>query len=244
MDGSPNPEFIRKNNLKPIFHPVEFVEAIFTVYKKKLGTKRNLLFSLLNNFWSGIIKKRLIWVWDDTCHPNFVPFTMDEFECHLYLYYCNSLKPSPRIQMNFKSSSADPVQGNKFLHKILVTMLWGNTSILRAALSARIYGGQYWHKSCIQIVNCTPFLNHISYVFHFSCLLGCALYVDEKTIGFQGRHMDKMRTYHKNKGGGFQEDALCNQGYTYVFFLRNEFPPKEYTSVGLPPLNACVFLYF
>ena len=54
----------------------------------------------------------------DTCYPNFVPFTMDEFERHLYLYHFNGLNLSPRIHMNIKSTIADPVQGNNFLHEI------------------------------------------------------------------------------------------------------------------------------
>ena len=31
----------------------------------------------------------------DTCYPNFVPFMMDDFEHHLYLYYFNGLNPYP-----------------------------------------------------------------------------------------------------------------------------------------------------
>ena len=54
----------------------------------------------------------------DTCYSNFVLFVMGEFERHLYLYYFNGLNPSPRIHINFKSISADPVQGNYFLHKV------------------------------------------------------------------------------------------------------------------------------
>ena len=64
-----------------------------------------------------------MWGWVDTCYPNLVPFTMDDFEHHLYLYYCNGLNASPMIQMNFKSRRADPVQVNDFLHKSFVTML-------------------------------------------------------------------------------------------------------------------------
>ena len=61
VNGNPNPEFIQENNLKPKFHPVEFVYALFTVYiQKKSG---NPLFSLLKTCWSGQIKKRLIWGW-------------------------------------------------------------------------------------------------------------------------------------------------------------------------------------
>ena len=51
----------------------------------------------------------------DTCYPNFVPFTMDEFERHLYMYYITGLNPYPGIGTQFKSRSADPVQGKEFL---------------------------------------------------------------------------------------------------------------------------------
>ena len=54
----------------------------------------------------------------DTCYPNFVLFAMDEFEWNLYLYYFNGLNPSPRLEMNFKSISADPEQVNDFLYKV------------------------------------------------------------------------------------------------------------------------------
>ena len=45
---------------------------------------------------------------------------MDEFERNLYLYYFNGLNPSPRINIKFKSSSADNGQENDFLHRYLV----------------------------------------------------------------------------------------------------------------------------
>ena len=40
---------------------------------------------------------------------------MDEFELYLYLYYCNGMNPSPKIEMKSNPRSADPVQVNKFL---------------------------------------------------------------------------------------------------------------------------------
>ena len=81
-------------------------------------------------------------------------------------------------------------------------------------------------------------------MFHFTWFLGCALSVDEQKIYFKGKHVDKTRILYKNKGGEFQVDAICNLGYTYVFFLRNEVLPKEYTLIGLSPLHARVFSLF
>ena len=64
MEGSPNPVFTRDKNLKPILYPVEFVDAIFPVYKKKKGGRRNTP-SLLSyeEFLKCSNEKRLIWGW-------------------------------------------------------------------------------------------------------------------------------------------------------------------------------------
>ena len=44
-----------------------------------------------------------------------------------------------------------------------------------------------------------------------------AISVNKKKIGFKGRHADKIKITYKNKGDGFQVDALCDRGYTYAF---------------------------
>ena len=54
-------------------------------------------------------------------------------------------------------------------------------------------------------------------MLNFAWFLGCTLYVDETIIGFKGRHMDKMIISYRNEGDRFQADALCDQGYTYIF---------------------------
>ena len=56
--------------------------------------------------------------------------------------------------------------------------------------------------------------------------------------------MDKMRISYNYEGGGFKVDDLCDRGYTYAFFLRNEVVPKEYTSMGISPSHAHVFYLF
>ena len=55
-------------------------------------------------------------------------------------------------------------------------------------------------------------------MFSFSWLLGFALSVHEKMIGFKGRYVDKMKITYKNKGDSFQADDICEQGYTYIFY--------------------------
>ena len=49
MDGSTNPEFIRKYNTKAILNPFEFVDTIsLSTRENKVVSKRHLLFSILN----------------------------------------------------------------------------------------------------------------------------------------------------------------------------------------------------
>ena len=53
-DGSPNTDFTRENNLKPISHPVEVVNAIFPVCKKKRWVPKNTFYSLYSRL-SGVV---------------------------------------------------------------------------------------------------------------------------------------------------------------------------------------------
>ena len=87
MGGSPNPVFIQENNLKPILYSVEFLDSIFPVYTQKKGEcqKTPSLFSNEDVLKWSIEKKYM--EMGDTCYPIFVPFAMDEFEQHLYLYH-------------------------------------------------------------------------------------------------------------------------------------------------------------
>jgi hypothetical protein len=50
--------------------------------------------------------------------------------------------------------------------------------------------------------------------------------IDEQTIGFQGASGMKLRISYKCEGGGFQCDAVCNAGYTYLFYFQHGLPPN------------------
>ena len=135
---------------------------------------------------------------NDTCYPNFVPFTIDEFDRHLYLYCYNGLTPSPMIQMKFKSRSVFPVQGNDYLHN-----KFGHNAVRRHKGFNFCFSCQdQWKpiptRKLYPNWKFYPLLNHILSVFHFSCLLDYSLAVYYKTVGFQSRHVDKMIISYKN----------------------------------------------
>jgi hypothetical protein len=62
--------------------------------------------------------------------------------------------------------------------------------------------------------------------------------IDEQTLGFQGASGMKLRITYKREGGGFQYDAVCNAGYTYLFYFRHGPPPnvgEQYKNLELSP---------
>ena len=77
-------------------------------------------------------------------------------------------------------------------------------------------------------------------------MLALAFSIDEMTMGFQGHHIDidKRRITYKNEGDGFQCDALCQEGFTYQIFMRNDPTPKKYREQGLSPLHSTVMALF
>eukprot|EP00536_Pseudo-nitzschia_multiseries_P000427 jgi/Psemu1/970/gm1.970_g len=85
---------------------------------------------------------------------------------------------------------------------------------------------------------------------HFKAFLACQdpcvptpprkdIAVDEMTMGFKGQHIDKHQITHKREGDGFQADALCEDGYCYQMYMRNDPVPKKYLDMlGLSPLHS------
>jgi hypothetical protein len=60
----------------------------------------------------------------------------------------------------------------------------------------------------------------------------------------KGHHADKIRITFKRAGDGFMCDALCDDGFTYSIYFRNEPPPPKYTAMGLSPLHGRVMWLF
>ena len=62
-------------------------------------------------------------------------------------------------------------------------------------------------------------------MFSFEWFIGCVIYVDEKTIGLKGRHVNNMSLSYKSKGTASGGCYFLPR--VYLIFLRNEGVPKE-----------------
>ena len=82
-----------------------------------------------------------------------------------------------------------------------------------------------------------PLLKHVQLVSMRAWRLGRDISGDEQTIGFQGRHADKLRIMYKAEGDGFQGDAICDSGYTWTFYFRHQPAPQKWCQLGYSPLH-------
>ena len=57
-------------------------------------------------------------------------------------------------------------------------------------------------------------------------------------------HADKRRITYKAEGDGFQCDALCDNGFCYQFYFRNDPTNMDYVKTGLSPLHFRVMSLF
>ena len=89
-----------------------------------------------------------------------------------------------------------------------------------------------------------PVLKHINKVSMEAVDLPQNVSVDEQTIGFQGRSVNKSRIKYKKVGDGFQADSLCCEGYTYSFYFRHQRAPENYTRKGVSSLHSRVLFLF
>ena len=88
------------------------------------------------------------------------------------------------------------------------------------------------------------FLCHVQEVSILAWHLVHDISGDEQTIGFQGKHTDKLHITYKAEGDGFQCDALCKSGFTWTFYFHNQLAPTKYLQQGYAPLHSCILGMF
>ena len=84
------------------------------------------------------------------------------------------------------------------------------------------------------------FLTHVQNISMKKWILGVEISVDEQTLKFQGRYIDKIWITYKREGDSFQYNALCQNGYTFSCRFVSEPLSTKYTQQGLFPVHAQV----
>ena len=177
-------------------------------------------------------------------YKRFVNFNKDELMQHLSLYLLHGISPSPQIEMKFTDQNTDPVSGSTLCNRI-----FGKQGVTRHKEFKAFFGSvnpliPTPPTSSHPNWKIDPLLKHCMRVAKEAVILGRHLSVDKQDIGFQGLHKDKQRVTFKKVGDGFLVDCLCSDGYTYVWYFRNQVAPQGWTDKGLSPLHARVMSLF
>ena len=177
-------------------------------------------------------------------YHDFKPFSYEDIEKHLVLYILQGLNPLPQVEKKFASQANDQVQGND-----LCFCVFGSN-----AIHCHHHFKAFF---CIQdptkkMTGCkehptfkvAPFLHHVQEVSMLAWRLGHDISGDEQTIGFQGKHYDKLHITYKAEGDGIQCDALWKSGFTWTFYFCNQPALKKYLQQGYAPLHSRILGMF
>ena len=239
----PNIDFIKDNKLDLDSHPASWFQAFLPIKNTRGCNSKSMTFSMENALSWTNTKARMQNAGLGGRYPDFKDFTLDELMKHTILYLFQGLSPSPQVEMKFKSSVEDPINGNDFVHKAFGGM---------SGKSSRRHKHFKAFFACVDPLvpipsrdthpnwKVHPLLKQINSVSKKAVSMGRNLSCDEQTIGFQGKHKDKLKISFKNEGDGFMADALCSDGYTYNFHFRHQAPSQKFIKQGLSPLHSRV----
>jgi hypothetical protein len=177
-------------------------------------------------------------------YPDFKPFKTKELRQHLGLYVLQGLSPSPQIEQKFRTQELDPVNGNDYVYNVFgINDSQGKRhkefKSMLTVQDPRIYTPP---REDFPNWKIHPLLQWMNYIGPFAWMLGAYFSIDEMTLRFKGQHKDKRQITYKAEGDGFQCDALCQEGYCYQHYFRNDPAPKKYLNQKLSPLHArCMF---
>jgi hypothetical protein len=246
LEGGPRTSFLEKHGLTKDSEPQDWYNAFLPIYDGSC-TQSRAFTECWTHKWAQFTNKRALLLGagqPGSMYPTFKPFTHREMEQHMALYMIQGLNPSPQVDMKLVPQSIDPIQGND-----LCSSAFGPNAAVRHRQFKAFFCVQDPMKpvpsrTAYPNYKVDPLLRHMQEVSMSAWRLGRDIAGDEQTIGFQGNHRDKRRITYKNEGDGFQCDAICQKGFTWTFYFRNQPAPKRYTDQGISPLHARILAMF
>lgn len=229
--------FLERHNLTKDSSAVEFAEAFFPMCENPfLDSNGDHMLSMQHLARNTNARAAQAFAGEATYDEWAGDFSIKEMRQFLGLYVLHGLSPSPGLERKFDKE--DVANYNAFA----TTNLGSNPS--RRLRQFKAFFGCQDPMKVAPDRRTSPLFKVLSIVkwvrrigpLSWEC--GIDLGLDEQTLGFQGRHADKMRITHKAEGDGFQCDALCDGGFTYSVFFRNEPPPREHTQQGHAALHS------
>jgi len=146
--------------------------------------------------------------------------------------------------MKLKPEETDPINSNSFLRRELGPNASRRLREWKCCFATQDPKLAIPSRKTHPNFKVDEYLRHLQRIFRYAWKPGRDVSGDEQTMGFQGRHTDKIRITYKKEGDGFQCDCICDDGYTFTFYFRNQPAPKKWLDKGYSPLHArCMALF-
>ena len=222
IKGGPKANFLLEKGLNESSKPQDWFNAFLPIFDRKGKNPQNVNTQLWTHKWAFWTNQKAI-----SCsvgvpggvYPSFTPFSYLEIEHFLGLYILQGLNPSPQTEMKFYSQQMDPVQGNDLCYCI-----FGANAVVQYKQFKAFFCVQDPSKISPNRKECPMYkvdsiLKHTQVMSMRAWRLGRDISGDEQTIGFQGKHEDKLQITYTTEGDGFQCDAICDSGFAWTFTL-------------------------
>ena len=164
-----------------------------------------------------------------SCYYNWKPFSARNFWKNFGLYLFNGLAPSPRVEQKFKPQSQYPVHRNDLIYHTFGPNAERRHRYFKTFLEIQDPSISTPSRKKYHNWKVRPLLQWMNYLLPLICFLGFCFAIDEMKIFFQFKHADKKSLTYKAERGGFQADSLCEDGFCFQFYFRNEPENVEYT---------------
>ena len=112
--GRPNPSFIKKHHLDKNSEPQDWFNAFLPVFDKT-HKSANANKNCFTHMWCEFTNNKAILMGAGQprgLYPTWKPFTYQEIERHLALYFMQGLNPSPQVKSKFNHPDVNPIQDN------------------------------------------------------------------------------------------------------------------------------------
>ncbi|KAL7562479.1 hypothetical protein ACA910_005453 [Epithemia clementina (nom. ined.)] len=248
VKGGPRAEWILEQGLSSASHPADWFDAFLPVYDGTTRTPSHSNTPFWTHRWTNYLNMKASQMGAGVMggiYPDFRPFTFDDIEKrHIGLYILQGLNPSPQINQKFQSQARNSVQGNDLCFRAFGANATRRHRHFKAFFCVQDPTKIAPSRKERPNYKVDPVLRHVQDVLMAAWRLGRDISGDEQTIGFQGKHANKLRITYKAEGDGFQCDALCNSGYTWTFYFRNQPAPQHYLREGYSPLHSRILGLF
>ena len=120
-------------------------------------------------------------------------FSITDLSKHLGLYILNGTSPTPQVELKSGRQLEDPVNGNDMCHEVFI----GNEGVRRHCEFKTFFSVVYLRyatppRTTYPNWKVGPMLKHAMDVCKREMHIGNYISIDEQTLGFQGRHSDKL----------------------------------------------------